>query len=408
MSPHGFASSSVYPRAHLPAVLLSRRDAIRRLGAGSLATALLTHHLGRAAAQDATPGVTPVASGAVEVVADGLTNPRGFTWGEDGTLYLALSGSGGTNPGPEGSPFTGGMTASVAIVRDGRAETFAADLPSAIWAEFNWVWGAMDVAFLDGELYVLDGGGGAGHGNPDAPSGVYRVAADGSATVVADLGTWIAQNPPARLPVEGFPNEGSLFAMLPVGGDLWVSDAVNAQILAVTPAGQISRVADLSTHRDTPITPDGLAPAPDGGVYAGDETVVPFVDGTATVTHVAPDGTVTDAWTGLTAVTGLAVGPDGALYAAEMSTGNLDQPPFLRRGAGRIVRQTGPDSAEEVATGLDLPVMIQFGPDGGLYVTQPAFGANNGEGSLLRLDLSAGTPIVVAGPGTPEAGTPTA
>jgi hypothetical protein len=186
--------------------------------------------------------------------------------------------------------------------------------------------------------------------------------------------------------------------MLPVDGALWVSDAVNAQILSVMPSGEISRVADLSDHHSTPITPTGLAPAPQGGVYVGDVTFVPFLDGTATVTHVAADGTVTDAWTNLTAVTGLAAGLDGALYAAEMSIGNGDQAPYLRRSAGRIVRQTGPDSAEEVAIGLDLPVRIGFSPDGGLYVTRPAFGANSSEGCLLRLDLRAEEPIVVASP----------
>jgi sugar lactone lactonase YvrE len=392
-------------RALDPIGRISRRAAVRHVGAGGLVAALAARGFGYTLAQEATPSPAPVAQGAVTVVADGLTNPRGVAWGEDGTLYLALAGSGGTTAGPEGSPFAGGKTSSVAIVRDGRAETFVADLASAIWVDFNWVWGAMDLAVLDGELYLLEGGGGPGHGNPDAPSGVYRIAADGSATVVADLSAWIPQNPPARLPAEGFPNEGSLFAMLPVGDALWVSDAVNAQILSVTPAGEVARVADLSTHRDLPITPTGLAPAPDGGVYVGDETVAPFDDGTATVTLVAPDGTVTDAWTGLTAVTGLAVGPDGALYAAEMSTGNSDQAPFLQRGTGRIVRQTGPGSSEAVATGLDLPAHIKFGPDGGLYVALPAFGANNGEGSLIRLDLAAGEPIVV---GTPAAATPVA
>ena len=33
----------------------------------------------------------------LEIIAGGLTNPRGFTWGEDGTLYVALAGTGGPN-----------------------------------------------------------------------------------------------------------------------------------------------------------------------------------------------------------------------------------------------------------------------------------------------------------------------
>jgi hypothetical protein len=367
---------------------LTRRAAMARLGGGGLAAAMAVGGIARVGAQDGTPLATPVLPGGAVLVAGGLTNPRGFNWAADGTLYLALAGTGGTIPGPEGSPFTGGKTSSVAIIRDGQVEPFAEGLPSAIWADVGWVWGAMDVAFHNDELFVLEGGGGFGSGQPDTPNGIYRIAADGTAQAFADLGSWISQNPPARLPAEGFPNEGSLFGLLPVDGDFWVSDAVNAQVLKVTPAGEISRAADLSELRTPPFTPTGMAPAPEGGVYLGDETVGPFVDGTATVTHVASDGTVTEVWTGLTALTGLTVGPDGALYAAEMSVGNIDQPPFLQRGAGRVVRQTGPDSLEEVATGLDLPVSIRFGPDGGLYVSQPAFGANNGEGSLIRLDVA--------------------
>src|SRR5918993_2869189 len=49
------------------------------------------------AAQDATPAASP-AAGAPPVVASGLTNPRGMTWGADGTLYVALAGNGGTSP----------------------------------------------------------------------------------------------------------------------------------------------------------------------------------------------------------------------------------------------------------------------------------------------------------------------
>ena len=152
--------------------------------------------------------------------------------------------------------------------------------------------------------------------------------------------------------------------------------------------GTVTRVVDLSEqHR----VPTGLAAAPQGGVYVGFLTPVPYPDGTSRVIHVAPDGTVTEVWTGLTAVTGVAVGPDGTLYASEMSTGNLEEPPFAVPGSGRIVHQTGPDSSEDVATGLMFPIALAFGPDGALYVSMPAFGADSGEGTISRIDLTGST-----------------
>jgi sugar lactone lactonase YvrE len=130
-------------------------------------------------------------------------------------------------------------------------------------------------------------------------------------------------------------------------------------------------------------------------VYVGYLTAVPFPDGVAKVSHVAADGTVTDVWTGLTTVTDVAVSPDGTLYAVEMSTGNLEEPPFLVPGSGRIVRQTGPASAEDVATGLMFPITIRFGPDGALYVALPAMGAASGGGVIARID-GMGTPAAMA------------
>ena len=261
-------------------------------------------------AQEATPAT------GTQIVAEGIANPRGFTWGADGTMFLALSGTGGDNPGPEGSPFSGGHTASVAVVRDGAVTTLAAGLASSVWRDIDWVWGVMDVAILGDQLYALVGGGGAIHGNPDTPSGVYRIDADGTSAVVADLGTWVDENPVAHTPPEGAPNNGSFFAMVPVGETLWVVESVNGQVLQVTPTGTISRIADLSEGH---LVPSGIVTAPEGGAYVGYLTSAPYPAGAAKVSHVALDGSVDDVWTGLSAVTGLTLGPDGTLYAAELS-----------------------------------------------------------------------------------------
>lgn len=357
-------------------------------------------------AQSATP--ISAAGADVTVVADGLANPRGFVWGGDGTLYLGLAGRGGTTPGPAGSPFSGGSTAGVVAIRSGTVTPLATGLPSSIWSDIDWVWGVMDLAILNGQLYALDGGGGAVHGNPERPSGVYQINADGTATLVADLGGWVDANPVAHTPPEGAPNGGSFFGMAPVGDALWVTDAVNGQVLRVTADGAIDRVADLSLGHPVP---SGIAADPNGGAYVGTLTAAPFKEGAAKVLHVAADGTVADVWTGLTTVTGVAVGNDGALYAAELSATINGAQPDPTPGTGAIVRQTGASSAAAVVVALDLPVAARFGADGVLVVAEPAFGADDGSGRLLRIDLNealaGGTPISVVASAPPGATPPT-
>jgi hypothetical protein len=346
-----------------------------------------------AAAQNATP----VVPGGVTTVATGLTNPRGFTWGSDGTLFVALAGTGGETPatidGAEIGVY-GGPSASVVTIADGCAVPFVEGIPSGNWRNAGWIWGAHDVAFLEDELYILSAGGGIDFGNPDQPTGILRVEADGSTVEVADISTWSIQNPPEFIPPDYNPS-GSLYDMEAGTDRLWITEAVGGRIITVTPDGTVTLVADVSEGH--PI-PTGMALAPDGGVYVGFLTAIPYTDGTSKVIHVAPDGTVTDYWTGLTAITDLVVGPDGALYAAEMATGNTEEPPFLTPNSGRIVRMTRPDTLEEVVTGIDAPAYLGFGSDGALYLTTPAFApdAGGGHGELLRIDLTSGPPISLA------------
>ncbi len=359
-----------------------------------------------AIAQDATPAAgtapsgTPAAMPAgVTVVASGLTNPRGFTWGADGTLYLTLAGVGGDQVGTydDGAPtgLMGGLTSSVATVEDGCTIPLAENLPSTLWVDAGWTWGVMDAAILGDQLYILSAGGGIEGGLPDFPNGIFRIGADGSAELVADLSAWFRENPTSFLPPD-YGQDGSLFD-LEAGNDLlWLSEAVGGRVMTVTPEGEIALIADLSEDH---LVPTGLALDGEGGTFVGHETTVPYPEGAAPVLHVAADGTVTEAWTGLTATTDVVMGPDGVLYAAMMATNNIEEPPFLRPHSGQIVKQTGPDTMEVLVTDIDYPVSLGFGPDGALYMTAPAFGegAGEGQGSLLRIDLTAGTPISLAG-----------
>ena len=348
---------------------------------------------------------TPAAEGVFvdqTVIAGGLTNPRGFTWGEDGTLYVALAGTGGTQLPTEDVPiitafngFYGGLSASVAQIVDGCPVLVADGLPSYVDGTGGVV-GVSAVAILGGQLYATVDGGGAVHGNPDQPAGLYRLNADGTFAVVADLSAWMRANPVADPPPADNDPDGEVWHLLPTadGSAFWVIETNQGQLLQITPEGAITRIADLSAGH--PVS-TGIALAPDGGVYVGNLTPFPYPDGAAKVIHVAPDGTVSDYWTGLTAVVALAVGPDEALYALEMATGSIDEDPFVLPDSGRIVRYTGPASLEVVAEGLNFPIAFAFGPDEALYVASPAMGAAPGTATIARLELT-GAPMVAATP----------
>lgn len=359
-----------------------------------------------AVAQDSSTPSASASGATMTVIASGLTNPRGFVWGADGTLYVALASNGGlaTNPEPAApadstpapnatpdlaadasSPLAVDESGAVVKIVDGCPISVATNLPSYNFLPLNWADGVIDVAFLDGTLYALVDGGGASVSHPNEPNGVYRVRDDGSTELVADLSAWISTHPVAE-PTHDISPDGQPYAMIPRDGKLWITESNHEQLLTVTPDGAITRVIDLSPAALVNVgVPTGLVAAPDGGVYIGLLSEVPFTDGAAKVIEVAADGTVRDVWTGLTAITGIALGPDGTLYASELSTGNTNSGSFYRPHSGKVVRQTGPNSSADVATGLDYPVHLNTGPDGMLYVDGPALGSNGGNGWLARL-----------------------
>lgn len=315
-------------------------------------------------------------SDAVVVVANGLTNPRGFAWDAEGTLYLALAGAGGDT------------SSSIVTVADGCVSPAAEGLPTLYVSSLGWVWGVMDLAFVGEDLYALNGAW-------NEPTGIYRVLDDGTWEIVADLGAWFSKNPTSfRAP--DYNPLGSLFDLETDGETFWVSEAVGGRLVTATADGRVELIADLSEGHPVPT---GVALDGEGGAYVGYLTSAPYPDGGAKVVHVAADGTVTDYWTGLTAVTDIAVGPDGSLYAAELATGNTDEPPFLAPNSGRVVRMTGPDSVEPVLVDVDAPVHLGFDASGALYVTLPAYAPENveGTGSLVRVDLTTGLPVSLAG-----------
>jgi plastocyanin len=321
----------------------------------------------------------------IDVVATGLASPRGMAWDDDGTLYVAQAGTGetATSVGP---------AASLVRIDGGCPVEVASGLPSS-FDPFRDVLGPEDVAILDRQFYVLQGATGLlDEKDPATPNGVYAVEADGSLRLVADLTTWILANPTALTPGAANPL-GEPYRMRAGEGSLWVLEVNRGELLWVTLDGEVSRVADLSANH--PVW-TALAVTPDGGVYAGTLTPAPFLPGTARVISVTPDGEVRDVWTGLTTVTGLefpialALGPDGALYAALPAYGTNDQ-------AGAIVRI---DLAHPWPMAFDASVLADSQCPGAASYVPP--GANATPESLAGMHGHvAATPV--AAPGDPNA-----
>lgn len=358
---------------------------------------ILTHEdFGMMAVVDVVAPAGAAAAGGITVVASGLHSPRGMTWDDAGTLFVAQAGTGDTAT-------SNGPAASLVRIDGGCPVEVASGLPSS-FDPFRDVLGPSDVLIVDGQTYVLQCATGLREDmNPATPNGIYAVQADGTFSLVADLTTWIVANPTALTPGD-YNDLGEPFRMEAGDGGFWVLEANRGELLWVTLDGQVTRIVDLSA--DHPVW-SALTVAPDGGVYAGTLTPAPHTDGTAKVVHITRDGQVTDVWTNLTTVTGLAVGPDGSLYALEMAS-DVDADGNMRPSTGRVVRQTGPDSLEEVVTGLEYPIDLELGPDGALYVALPSYGANDQAGVIIRVDLDHPRPMamdnaLLAGASCPEA-----
>ena len=347
--------------------------------AGVIVLALV---VGLAAAQGTGANVTTYASG--------LTNPRGLAFGPDGTLYVALAGTGGDTSTsadqcaqvePPIGPYTSGTSAGIASVdSQGTVTMLASGLPSAVNAMQDYL-GVSAVAFVGDTLYALIAGGGCSHGYADMPSGVVRIGSDGSATLVADLSAFWQANPVAKPNKPDFEPDGTAYSMVAYQGDLYVVEPNHGEVDKVALDGQVTRVVDISAHAGH-IVPTSIAVSNDS-FLVGNLGVFPIVPKKDGILRVTLDGQVSAAASDLTTVLGVVDGGNGVIYVLESSNAEgMPQP-----GAGDIVRISSSGEHTVIASGLTTPTAMVMGPDGALYVSAQGYGAPPGAGAILRVEL---------------------
>ncbi len=174
-------------------------------------------------------------------------------------------------------------------------------------------------------------------------------------------------------------------------------------MFSVTTGGKISEVIDISASEGH-IVPTSIA-ARGGNFYVGNLGLFPIDPDWARVLTLSKNGFnnpapgfgggrndyhVVDAKAGFTTVVAVAFGPDGLLYALELSA----EAGFPTPGAGKVVRVKRSGAIEVVVAGLAVPTGMTFGPDNRLYVSNlgalPAGAAPPGSGQILRFDIAPG------------------
>lgn len=346
-----------------------------------------------------------------EVVAEGLNGPMGVLIDPNGDLWVVDSGLGGETE-VEGFDFTGqaitgnyGPTAR--IVKVSLADGVMAEV-ATLTSMSNGMEneGGSRLALLDGVLYAT----GAGWHPAVIPStaeaplpgtgSLWRIEADGTVSEASPLWQLERDNNPVSAEVDTHP-----YGLLAgPDGNLWVADAGMNALLKVDPATGAAEIAatfapipgvfpnpNYDNEMLTDAVPTGVAVA-DGAIYVSYLSGGPFIPGSAKVVAVAEDGMVSDYATGLTMLTDLRTGPDGALYATQFGL-FTEQGPVP--GSGAVIRIQPGDASEVVVPGLMFPTSLDFNADGDAFVTVNGVGAP-GSGQVVKfagLTSMAGTPI---------------
>lgn len=328
----------------------------------------------------------------VTIVMSGLDNPRGLAISPNGALYVTEAGRGlGRAPGPgdwcgynaPGEFRCYGPTGAVTRLWNGVQQRVAEGLPSNALPDGSSASGPNGISFLGtGGAYIPIGlGDDLGFRDELGPAGplfgtLVHMAASGQWRVVADISLHEDEENPAGGPIDSNP-----FGVLAEPRARLVADAGANALLSVGPDGSIETVAvfpNRATGRGTDSVPTSVVRGPDGALYVGELSGVPFAAGAANIYRLVPGEAPTVHASGFKMITDIVFGSDGSLYVIEHASG-----PVFFAGPGKLTRVAPDGSRSTVLDGLDRPTAVVVTSDGTIYVTN--HGITPGAGTVLMI-----------------------
>jgi len=289
--------------------------------------AIAASHSGNAIAASRSGNAT------VSRLVTGLQGGLGSTVGPDGALYVTETAAGRIT---RVDPQTGATT------------TYAEGLPKPVIG----LGGATDIAFLGHTAYVLVTLVGPDVGGSDI-DGIYRVDGPHRFTVVANIGQFAINHPPAT-PFE-VPS-GLQFALQPYRGGFLVTDGHHNRVYRVTLDGKVTQLIAFGN-----IVPTGLA-VRGGTIYMAEAGPVPHLPENGKVVSFGPkSATATQVASGSPLLVDVEFGRGRTLYALSQGVGSGGPPgsPALP-DTGALVKVNADGTFTDVTDRLDRPTSLEF------------------------------------------------
>ncbi|MEA2266075.1 MAG: hypothetical protein QOE27_1658 [Solirubrobacteraceae bacterium] len=163
---------------------------------------------------------------------------------------------------------------------------------------------------------------------------------------------------------------------------LWVGPTGAVRVLAVlptqtvrAPAGTVGRTARRVAVQSVPTS---VAVGPDGALYVGELTGFPFAPGSARVWRIVPGQRPSVYAAGFTNVSALTFDREGRLLVLEINRSGLRD----ATAPGALIR-LGPGGRRTVlaSAGLSSPTGVAVGPDGAIYVANHGSSPGTGSGA---------------------------